>query len=102
MTARLEALAGEIEAALAPVKGVPFIVFHDAFQYFHHRYGLNTVGSLTVNPENQPGDQRLRENQAKIATPGARRVFTEPQRPEGRRVRKEYVRKSRCGRAPVH
>src|SRR3546814_14605031 len=79
MTARLEALAGEIEAALAPVKGVPFIVFHDAFQYFDHRFGLNTVGSLTVNPENQPGAQRLREIQAKIATHGARCVFTEPQ-----------------------
>src|SRR3546814_18239066 len=66
-------------AALAPVKGVPFIVFHDAFQYFDHRFGLNTVGSLTVNPENQPGAQRLREIQAKIATLGARCVFTEPQ-----------------------
>src|SRR3546814_10378292 len=63
MTARLEALAGEIEAALAPVKGVPFIVFHDAFQYFDHRFGLNTVGSLTVNPENQPGAQRLRSEE---------------------------------------
>src|SRR3546814_1733973 len=38
-----------------------------------------TVGSLTVNPENQPGAQRLREIQAKIATLGARCVFTEPQ-----------------------
>src|SRR3546814_276710 len=65
MTARLEALAGEIEAALAPVKGVPFIVFHDAFQYFDTRFGLHTVGSLTVNPENQPGAKRPREIQAK-------------------------------------
>src|SRR3546814_10315527 len=38
-----------------------------------------SVGSLTVNPENQPGAQRLREIQAKIATLGARCVFTEPQ-----------------------
>src|SRR3546814_11829312 len=38
-----------------------------------------SVGSLTVNPENQPGAQRLREIQDKIATLGARCVFTEPQ-----------------------
>jgi len=79
MSGRLEALAAEIEADLAPVKDVPFVVFHDAFQYFDLRFGLNTVGSLTVNPENQPGAQRLREIQAKIAGLGARCVFAEPQ-----------------------
>src|SRR3546814_14974241 len=79
MTARLEALAGEIEAALAPVKGVPFIVFHAAFQYVDHSFVLNTVGSLPVNPENHPGAPRLREDQAKNPTPGARCAFTNPQ-----------------------
>jgi zinc transport system substrate-binding protein len=79
MSGRLTALAAEIEADLAPVKDVPFVVFHDAFQYFDRRFGLNTVGSLTVNPENQPGAQRLREIQAKIAELGARCVFAEPQ-----------------------
>jgi zinc transport system substrate-binding protein len=79
MSGRLEALAAEIEADLAPVRDVPFVVFHDAFQYFDRRFGLNIVGSLTVNPENQPGAQRLREIQAKIAELGARCVFAEPQ-----------------------
>lgn len=79
MSQRLEALSAEIEAGLAPVKDVPFVVFHDAFQYFDRRFGLNTVGSITVNPENQPGAQRLKEIQAKIAGLGARCVFAEPQ-----------------------
>src|SRR3546814_6243692 len=63
MTARLEALAGEIEAALAPVKGGPLIVFHDTFQNFDHRFGLKTFGSLTVHPETNHGARRLREIQ---------------------------------------
>ena len=79
MTGRFEALATEIDSSLAPVKDVPFVVFHDAFQYFDRRFGLNTVGSITVNPENQPGAQRLKEIQAKIAELGARCVFAEPQ-----------------------
>lgn len=76
---RLDSLAAGIEESLAPVKEVPFVVFHDAFQYFDRRFGLNTVGSITVNPERPPGAARLREIQHKIAALGARCVFAEPQ-----------------------
>lgn len=79
LAARLDALAGEIESRLAPVKAVPFVVFHDAFQYFGRRFGLNTVGAVTVSPEQRPGAARLHEIQAKIAALGARCVFAEPQ-----------------------
>src|SRR5262245_16137816 len=37
---RLDALDREIAASLVPVKDVPFIVFHDAYQYFDKHYGL--------------------------------------------------------------
>ncbi|HMA16557.1 MAG TPA: zinc ABC transporter substrate-binding protein ZnuA, partial [Kiloniellaceae bacterium] len=79
MDTRLDQLSQEIARDLAPVKDVPFVVFHDAFQYFDHRFGLNTVGSITVNPETQPGAQRIREIHDKIATLDARCVFAEPQ-----------------------
>jgi zinc transport system substrate-binding protein len=78
LAGRLDVLDGEIAAALASVKDVPFIVFHDAFQYFDRRYGLAGVGSITVNPELPPGAKRLREIQAKIAARQARCVFREP------------------------
>src|SRR3546814_15815267 len=77
LATRLDALSREIEHDLAPVKGVPFVVFHDAFQYLDSRFGLNTVGSLTVNPEQQPGAARLKDIQAQIATLGPRCVFAE-------------------------
>jgi len=76
---QLAGLDAEIARDLAPVKDVPFVVFHDAFQYFDNRFDLATVGSVTVSPEQQPGAQRLREIQEKIAELGARCVFAEPQ-----------------------
>ncbi|MEJ2698781.1 MAG: zinc ABC transporter substrate-binding protein [Desulfuromonadales bacterium] len=76
---RLDALKVGLEKELAPVRGKPFIVFHDAYQYFDRRFGLNAVGSITVGPEQEPGVRRLREIRAKILASGARCVFSEPQ-----------------------
>lgn len=74
--ARLEA---EIERDLAPVKNKPFVVFHDAFQYFEHRFGLSAVGSITVSPEVKPSAKRLTEIRRKLADLSAACVFSEPQ-----------------------
>jgi len=79
LTARLDALASDLEAELAPVKSKPFVVFHDAFQYLEKRFGLNAVGSITVSPDVQPGAERLREIKTKIGELGAVCVFAEPQ-----------------------
>jgi zinc transport system substrate-binding protein len=78
LQARLDALDADLAARLAHVKSVPFIVFHDAYQYFEKRYGLAGVGSITVSPEQPPGARRLQEIQERIATHGARCVFREP------------------------
>ncbi|HEX6979050.1 MAG TPA: zinc ABC transporter substrate-binding protein [Alphaproteobacteria bacterium] len=77
--ARLDALDGELQAALAPVRARPFVVFHDAYQYFERRYGLNAVGSITVSAERQPGARRLQQLRSKISRLGAVCVFSEPQ-----------------------
>jgi hypothetical protein len=55
----------------APVRDVGFIVFHDAYQYLEHRYGLNALGSITVGPERMPGARRLSEIRARIDEVGA-------------------------------
>lgn len=77
--AKLDAMDKAIVATLAPVKDRPFIVFHDAYQYFEHHYGVRVAGSITVNPESMPGAKRLSDIQAKIKTLGATCVFAEPQ-----------------------
>ncbi|HEY0838399.1 MAG TPA: zinc ABC transporter substrate-binding protein ZnuA [Azospirillum sp.] len=76
---RLDALDAELKAALAPVAARPFVVFHDAYQYFEKRYGLNAVGAVTVNPERRPSAKRVAEIRARIKTLGAVCVFAEPQ-----------------------
>ena len=76
--ARLDALDVELAATLAPVADKPFIVFHDAYQYFEARYGLSMAGTVTVSPDVMPGAARIDELRAKVAELGATCVFAEP------------------------
>jgi zinc transport system substrate-binding protein len=75
---RLDALNQEIAAELGSAQSKPFIVFHDATQYFESRYGLNAVGSITVSPDIPPSAKRLTEVRQKIISLGAVCVFSEP------------------------
>ena len=79
LDAGLAALDAGLAQQLAPLAGKPFIVFHDAYQYFEHRYGLTAVGSITVSPERKPSAQRIQAVRDKIRETGARCVFAEPQ-----------------------
>lgn len=76
---RLDALDAKLAETVAPVKDKPFVVFHDAYQYFEHRYQIRVAGSITVSPEVLPGAERLSEIHAKIKELGATCVFAEPQ-----------------------
>jgi zinc transport system substrate-binding protein len=78
LNARIDALTAGIEAELAPLKDKPFVVFHDAYQYFESRFGLDAVGSITVSPDVQPSAKRLTELRRKIKSLGAVCVFAEP------------------------
>lgn len=75
----LAALGREIGTQLAPLAGTPLIVFHDAYQYLEHRYGLKVVGSITLNPEVAPSAKRLTDLRARIARDGAACILSEPQ-----------------------
>jgi zinc transport system substrate-binding protein len=77
--ARLQALDETLRQTLKPVAGRPYVVFHDAYQYLERRYGLSPIGSITVNPDRQPGAQRVAAIRERIAAGGAECVFAEPQ-----------------------
>jgi zinc transport system substrate-binding protein len=79
LATRIDALDAELMAELAPVRDRPFIVFHDAYQYFEAHYGLSAAGSITVSPDQPPGAKRLSEIRATIAERGTACVFREPQ-----------------------
>ena len=75
---RLDALVAELESDFAPIADKPYIVFHDAFQYLERRFGLNVVGSISINPDVPPSAKRLTELRRKIQSLGAVCVFAEP------------------------
>lgn len=79
LISRLDSLDSDLRARLAPVAHKPFVVFHDAYQYFERRYGLTAAGSITVTPDRPPGPRRLSELRRTITERRAACVFSEPQ-----------------------
>ena len=60
-------------------KDASFVVFHDAYQYFEKRFGLNVIGALTVNTDVMPGAEQLSEIREVIEHEKAKCIFSEPQ-----------------------
>ncbi|TNB48021.1 zinc ABC transporter substrate-binding protein [Martelella lutilitoris] len=81
LEARLDDLAAGIQAQIDSVSKEPYVVFHDAYHYFGHRFDVEAAGSITVNPEAPPSAQRIREIHDKLTELGAACVFSEPQFP---------------------
>lgn len=75
---RLDALEAELRQELAPLAGKPFLVFHDAYQYFEHRFGLDVAGTVTVSPEIMPGAARIDQLRSRVKELDATCVFAEP------------------------
>ena len=60
-------------------KSTASIVFHDAYQYFEKRYGVNILGAFTVNTDVMPGAEQLAEIREIIEHDKVTCVFSEPQ-----------------------
>ena len=59
--AEIEALEEDLREALAPMATAPIVVFHDAYGYLAHRFGLNVVGTIALGDAAAPGAARLAE-----------------------------------------
>ena len=79
--AALDALKSDLAAQLQAVQKRPFMVFHDAYQYFEKDYDLNAVGTVRVDPEHEPGAKRIGELHQMIADNKVVCLFSEPQFP---------------------
>ncbi len=55
------------------------IVFHDAYQYFEKRFGINILGAFTVNTDVMPGAEQLAEIREIIEHDKVSCIFSEPQ-----------------------
>ncbi len=78
VNARIDALTSTIATEMKPLSDRPFVVFHDAYQYFADRFDLDSVGSVTVSPDRQPSAKRLSELRRKIRALNAVCLFAEP------------------------
>ena len=72
-------LTRSLAAELAPLRGRPFLVFHDAYRYFEHRFGIPAAGSVALTEGVPPGTARVAALRDRVRREGIVCAFTEPQ-----------------------
>ena len=65
---RLSDLNIQLETKMSSVSSKPYIVFHDAYQYFEERYQLNPIASVIVSSGTSTSVGRLIDIRKKIKT----------------------------------
>lgn len=68
--AEVTALANQLVDRMRPLTGRPFVLPHDAFQYFERRFGLAATGAITLSDAAAPGPAHIRDLQSAIADAG--------------------------------
>jgi zinc transport system substrate-binding protein len=79
--AETDALSAEVATRLTPARGRNFIVFHDAYQYFEHRFAVPAAGSVALHDGEAPGAARVAEIRDRIGRDQVVCAFSEPQFP---------------------
>ena len=77
--AALAGLTADINAILDPVRGRPFVVYHDAYQYFERSFDMPATGSLSGGDAQPAGAARVAEIRDMVADAGVNCVMSEPQ-----------------------
>lgn len=77
--AHLRQLTIDIDQKAKELKGINFIVFHDAYQYFEQRFQLLASGAISISDASAPSPARIAEIRQTVKDLGVTCVFTEPQ-----------------------
>ena len=75
----IESLKIELKKELLPIKDKPYIVFHDAYQYFERAFELNAIGSIALENDVASSPKQISFIKDKILKSQATCVFQEPQ-----------------------
>lgn len=75
---RLQALDSELHNRMEKLRGIAFIVFHDATQYYEHAYGLKALTALTLYPDRMMSAGHIAEVSALIKAQHISCIFREP------------------------
>jgi zinc transport system substrate-binding protein len=78
LKARIQLIDQQISELLKDAEGIPFIVFHDAYQYFEQAYSLNAVGTVLLDPSLPPTAKQLYLVRSKIDELKPACLFSEP------------------------
>ncbi len=76
---KLGALEAELTAELSDVRGRPFLVYHDAYQYFETSFGISASGALADGDAASPSAARIAQLRDLVEDEGIKCVFSEPQ-----------------------
>lgn len=74
----LTAVADDIMVRTAPLRGKPFIVFHDAYHYYEARFGVEAVASITLSDDSAASAARLTAVREVVDETGAKCALAEP------------------------
>ncbi len=80
--AKLDAKIAEWEKEARPLKGVKFIAYHEEWNYFAPRFGMNFFGTIELRPGIDPTPRHIEELIAAMKAEHVPIVVREPQFPE--------------------
>ena len=76
---KIKSLKKQLKKELLPIKDKPYIVFHDAYQYFEKTFQLNAVGSIALEDDIASSPKQISFIKNKIIKSKASCIFQEPQ-----------------------
>ena len=77
--AEIDEMVATLQVELEPVHETPFVVFHDAYQYFEQAFDLAAAGSISLGDAVAPSAARIAEIQGVVKDLNVSCVFSEPQ-----------------------
>ncbi|MCX7300937.1 MAG: zinc ABC transporter substrate-binding protein [Rhodobacterales bacterium] len=76
--ASLASLKSYLTTKLGPVQGRPYVVPHDAYQYFEMAFAMPAAGAITLSDASAPGPARISELMATISEENVTCILTDP------------------------
>ncbi len=78
--AELDVLSRDITQQLLGLdtKNTQLIFFHDAYQYFEHRFSIESSAIIQIDPDHMPGARRIADIRSLIINSGKTCLFSEP------------------------
>ncbi len=81
--AEIDAAADAARATLKTVSDPRFVVFHDAYQYYEHAFGVSAAGAIALSDATDPSPARIEEVRDTVRELGVTCVLAEPQFNQG-------------------